>query len=226
MRCLISRSASRPEWRGVAAPAPVEYPEVGLYHPDLPGHHITTDIADLPQEGTGPIIGLAMLRSYILAGDTAHFDHVIRRFEAAGMRVIPAFAGGLDSRPAIQAYHMGKIDALVSLTGFSLVGGPAYNDSEAAVELLSALDVPYIAAQPLEFQTLSQWANGGQGLSPIEATILVALPEIDGATNPTVFAGRHGPDGCDGCAHARQAAGPGKARGPCPARTARRVGTT
>ena len=198
VRFLISRYASRPEWRGVAAPAPVEYPEVGLYHPDLPGHHITTDIADLPQAGAGPTIGLAMLRSYILAGDTAHFDHVIRRFEAAGMRVIPAFAGGLDSRPAIQAYHMGKIDALVSLTGFSLVGGPAYNDSEAAVETLSALDVPYIAAQPLEFQTLSQWANGGQGLSPIEATILVALPEIDGATNPTVFAGRHGPDGCDG----------------------------
>jgi magnesium chelatase subunit H len=159
-----------------------------------------------------------MLRSYILAGDTAHFDHVIRRFEAAGMRVIPAFAGGLDSRPAIQAYHMGKIDALVSLTGFSLVGGPAYNDSEAAVKTLSALDVPYIAAQPLEFQTLSQWANGGQGLSPIEATILVALPEIDGATNPTVFAGRHGPDGCDGCVHACKAAGTVKAMAPCPER--------
>ena len=218
VRFLISRYASRPEWRGVAAPAPVEYPEVGLYHPDLPGHHITTDIADLPQAGAGPTIGLAMLRSYILAGDTAHFDHVIRRFEAAGMRVIPAFAGGLDSRPAIQAYHMGKIDALVSLTGFSLVGGPAYNDSEAAVETLSALDVPYIAAQPLEFQTLSQWANGGQGLSPIEATILVALPEIDGATNPTVFAGRHGPDGCDGCAHACKAAGTVKAMAPCPER--------
>jgi magnesium chelatase subunit H len=218
VRFLISRYASRPEWRGVAAPAPVEYPEVGLYHPDLPGHHITTDIADLPQAGAGPTIGLAMLRSYILAGDTAHFDHVIRRFEAAGMRVIPAFAGGLDSRPAIQAYHMGKIDALVSLTGFSLVGGPAYNDSEAAVETLSALDVPYIAAQPLEFQTLSQWANGGQGLSPIEATILVALPEIDGATNPTVFAGRHGPDGCDGCVYACKAAGTVKAMAPCPER--------
>jgi magnesium chelatase subunit H len=78
--------------------------------------------------------------------------------------------------------------------------------------------VPYIAAQPLEFQTLSQWANGGQGLSPIEATILVALPEIDGATNPTVFAGRHGPDGCDGCAHACKAAGTVKAMAPCPER--------
>jgi magnesium chelatase subunit H len=32
-----------------------------------------------------------------------------------------------------------------------------------------------------------------QGLGPIETTMLIALPEIDGATNPTVFGGRHGP---------------------------------
>ena len=37
----------------------------------------------------------------------------------------------------------------VSLTGFSLVGGPAYNDAQAPPRtLLAALDVPYIAAHP------------------------------------------------------------------------------
>ncbi len=215
VRFLISRYASRTEWNGVQVDAPIEYPETGIYHPDLPDHHIVTDIADLPVKGTGPTIGLLMLRSYILAGDTAHYDHVIRSFEARGMRVIPAFAGGLDGRPAIDAYYLGKIDALVSLTGFSLVGGPAYNDSTGAVDALSALDVPYVAAQPLEFQTLAQWANGEQGLSPIEATMLVALPEIDGATNPTVFAGRHAPEGCAGCAHKCAAIGNVKAMAPC-----------
>jgi magnesium chelatase subunit H len=84
------------------------------------------------------------------------------------------------------------VDALVSLTGFSLVGGPAYNDSAAAVETLSALDVPYIAAHPLEFQTISQWQASSGGLGPVETTMLIALPEIDGASNPTVFAGREG----------------------------------
>jgi magnesium chelatase subunit H len=215
VRFLISRYASRTEWRGTLVDAPIEYPETGLYHPDLPDHHITTDVADLPIKGTGPTIGLLMLRSYVLAGDTAHYDHVIRSFEARGMRVIPAFAGGLDGRPAIDAYYLGKIDALVSLTGFSLVGGPAYNDSTGAVDALSALDVPYVAAQPLEFQTLAQWAGGEQGLSPIEATMLVALPEIDGATNPTVFAGRHAPEGCTGCAHKCAAIGNVKAMAPC-----------
>ena len=215
VRFLISRYTTRPEWHGTHASDPIEYPEVGLYHPDLPDLHITTDIADLPASQAQTTVGILLLRSYILSGDTAHYDHVIRTFEARGCRVIAAFAGGLDGRPAIADYLKGRVDALVSLTGFSLVGGPAYNDSDAAVATLTDLDLPYIAAQPLEFQTLDQWSTGGQGLSPIESTMLIALPEIDGATNPTVFAGRHGTNGCTGCAHKCAAAGDVKAMAPC-----------
>ena len=82
------------------------------------------------------------------------------------------------------------IDALVSLTGFSLVGGPAYNDCSAASDALTALDVPYIAAQATEFQSLETWEASEQGLSPVESTMIVAIPEIDGATGPIVFGGR------------------------------------
>ncbi len=216
IRFLIGRYANRPDWRGAKAAAPIEYPDVGLYHPDLPGHHIVTDLGELPSPAA-PVatIGVLMLRSYVLASDCAHYDAVIRAFEARGMRVIPAFAGGLDGRPAIETYFQGRVDALVSLTGFSLIGGPAYNDSDAAVGLLEGLDVPYIAAQPLEFQTLGQWAASAQGLGPIETTMLVALPEIDGATNPTVFAGRHGDAGCNGCAMACTGHSDCKAMAPC-----------
>jgi len=76
------------------------------------------------------------------------------------------------------------VDTLISLTGFSLVGGPAYQDSSAAQTILKRLDIPYISAHALEFQTLGQWAKSETGLGPVEATMLVALPEIDGATNP------------------------------------------
>jgi magnesium chelatase subunit H len=215
VRFLLSRYAHRADWRGTHADDPIVYPDVGLYHPDLPDLHMTTDLADLPTSDATTTVGILLLRSYILSGDTAHYDHVIRQFEARGMRVIAAFAGGLDGRPAIEAYHMGRADALVSLTGFSLVGGPAYNDNDAAIAVLSDLDLPYVAAQPLEFQTLDQWSTGGQGLSPIEATMLIALPEIDGATNPTVFAGRHGTQGCTGCTHRCPAASDVKAMAPC-----------
>ncbi|MDW4499398.1 magnesium chelatase subunit H [Sulfitobacter sp. D35] len=219
VRFLISRYCRHEAWRGTAAAAPLEYPETGLYHPDLPGR-ITTDPARLPQpaNATGTV-GLVMMRSYVLSSDTAHYDEVIRSLQARGLRVLPAFAGGLDARPAIDSFFRDeagvKIDALLSLTGFSLVGGPAYNDNAAAIAVLEGLDVPYVAANPLEFQTLAQWAASAQGLGPIETTMLIALPELDGATNPTVFAGRHGEDTCEGCAR-RCMAGPGaKAMAPC-----------
>ncbi|MBY4894230.1 magnesium chelatase subunit H [Rhodobacteraceae bacterium N5(2021)] len=217
IRFLIGTYAHDAALKGAKAAAPIDYPEVGLYHPDLPGHHITTDVADLPNP-TNPVatVGLLMMRSYVLASDAAHYDGVIRAMQARNIAVIPAFAGGLDGRPAISAYFTDdRIDALVSLTGFSLVGGPAYNDSEAAVTTLMDLDVPYIAAHPIEFQTLGQWAESAGGLGPVETTILVALPEIDGATNPTVFGGRHGPDGCHGCSLNCRRSSDTKAMAPC-----------
>jgi magnesium chelatase subunit H len=219
IRFLMGRYAHPTGWKGATAKAPIDYPDVGLYHPGLP-QRITTTLSDLPRpvaaKGT---VGLLLLRSYILSSDTAHYDAVIAAFEAQGLAVVPAFAGGLDARPAVEAYFHDAngptIDTLVSLSGFSMVGGPAYNDSPAAMAALTALDVPYIAAHPLEFQTLGQWAASGGGLGPIETTMLVALPEIDGATNPTVFAGRHGHDGCQGCSRICAAATDSKAMAPC-----------
>lgn len=218
VRFLIGRYSTRKNWRGAVAKAPIDYPEVGLYHPKL-ASRITTDLAELPRpEGAKLTVGLLLLRSYVLASDTAHYDAVIAAFEAKGIACIPAFAGGLDGRPAINNYFKtaGRhVDSMVSLSGFSLVGGPAYNDSPAAVEALTALDVPYIAAHPLEFQTLGQWANAGMGLGPIETTMLIALPEIDGATNPTVFAGRLGLEGCTGCSHMCKGSIDSRAMSPC-----------
>ncbi|MEQ9261084.1 MAG: magnesium chelatase subunit H [Roseovarius sp.] len=229
VRFMISRYCRHPEWRGARAPEPLDYPDCGLYHPDLKDR-ITTRAADIPApKGHTGTVGLLMMRSYVLADDCAHYDAVIRALEARGLRVLPAFAGGLDGRPAIDAYFqkdgVAQVDALLSLTGFSLVGGPAYNDNDAAVKVLKALDVPYIAAHPLEFQTLQQWADAPQGLGPIETTMLIALPELDGATNPTVFAGRHGPEGCEGCKRNCQPGANGdtavKAMAPCPERIGR-----
>ena len=93
---------------------------------------------------------------------------------------------------------------MVSLTGFSLVGGPAYNDAKAAEAVLAALDVPYLAVHPVEFQTLDQWGGSPRGLMPVESTIMVAIPELDGAGGSMVFGGRGSAKHvqCTGCAHA------------------------
>ena len=191
---------------------PVIYPEIGVYHPLIPGR-ISEAAGDLPHDKRKPTIGLILMRSYILSGDTGHYDSVIAALEARGMNVVPAFASGLDARPAIHRFfarHDGKIaqagaiggaqiDLLLSLTGFSLIGGPAYNDANAASDILTELDVPYMAAHALEFQTIDEWATRKEGLSPVEATMMVAIPELDGATNPTVFGGRVSGTSCNGC---------------------------
>jgi len=187
---------------------PIEYPEVGVYHPRMPGL-LSETLSDLPKAKTKqPTVGVLLMRSYLLAGNAAHYDTVIESLEARGLRVIPAFASGLDARPAIQEFFMengrSRIEALVSLTGFSLVGGPAYNDAHAAEEILTTLDVPYIAAHPVEFQSISEWAGSERGLLPVESTIMVAIPELDGSTVPMVYGGRPGAAGttCSGCPRA------------------------
>ncbi|HTG15741.1 MAG TPA: cobaltochelatase subunit CobN [Blastocatellia bacterium] len=81
------------------------------------------------------------------------------------------------------------VSQVVSLTGFSFVGGPAMNDSEAAVEFLSDLNVPLRSLISLDVQTIESWRASKLGLNPIQTAMQVAIPEIDGATEPFVFGG-------------------------------------
>lgn len=211
VRFLIGRYADGPRrsLRGkIPAPAPRDYPDVGLYHPRAAGR-IVDSLDALPRGDKTPsgVVGVLVLRSYVLADDSGHYDGVIEALEARGLRVIPTFASGLDARPAIERYFIKDgqpcVDAVVSLSGFSLVGGPAYNDSKAAEDVLARLGVPYISAQPLEFQTLETWGASSTGLSPVESTIMVSIPELDGAIAPMVFGGRSNGSGepCQGCAN-------------------------
>jgi magnesium chelatase subunit H len=208
VRMLVQKYAAparRPN-QALRIEAPLVYPDVGLYHPDLP-HRISETLTDLPTRGLAGTVGLIVLRSYLISGNAAHYDGAIRAMEARGLRVIPAFSSGLDARPAIERFFLENgvptVQAVVSLTGFSLVGGPAYNDSRAAETLLARLDVPYLTTHPIEFQTLEQWERDPRGLLPVEATMMVALPELDGGIAPITFGGRCGrantDNPCAGC---------------------------
>jgi magnesium chelatase subunit H len=168
MRFLLSRYASRPDWHGVERPGPGRLPRCRPLSP-RPARPSSspTDLPDLPRPAQSrgdrrpsdaallhPRLGRRPLRRRHprLRGQGHALSSRLRRWASTGARRSSLFPG--------------RVDALVSLTGFSLVGGPAYNDSPAAVEMLSALDVPYIAAHPLEFQTLGQWSGLGSGPWP------------------------------------------------------------
>jgi magnesium chelatase subunit H len=219
---LVDRYADGPRraLRGmVRTQEPVAYPELGVYHPGLP-LRLAATASELPHSatrGSRGTVGVLLLRSYLLAGNAGHYDGVIAALEARGLRVLPVFATGLDARPAMERFFFADgrpvVDAVVSLTGFSLVGGPAYNDAKAAEDILSRLDVPYVAVTPVEFQSLDQWGGSERGLLPVEATMMVAIPELDGATGSMVFGGRGNAAhvACTGCDRACTFHGPAPA---------------
>ena len=133
--------------------------------PGSAGPRITdrsTDLLPSPRRAAKATVGLLMMRSMCWPATRRITTRVIRALEARGLRVIPAFAGGLDGRPAIDAYFAktaNAIDAMVSLTGFlAWSAGRPTTTTRPPIETLKELDVPYIAAHPLEFQTLGQWA--------------------------------------------------------------------
>lgn len=205
IRMLVNRYASgiRAPLKGTLTIAPpLEYPETGVYHPSLDQLGMRASATALPATGRHGTVGLLVGRSYLLARNTAHYDAAIAALERRGMHVVAAFASALDARPALERFFTdgagrGTVDAIVNLTGFSLVGGPAYNNAAAAREVLELLDVPYVTVQGLEFQSIDGWRHDARGLNPLQATLQVAIPELDGATNPMVVAGKAGGSGSE-----------------------------
>jgi magnesium chelatase subunit H len=82
-----------------------------------------------------------------------------------------------------------RVSQVVSLTGFSFVGGPAMNDSQAAADFLKRLNVPFRSMVSLDVQTIEHWRQSKIGLNPIQTAMQIAIPEIDGATEPFVYGG-------------------------------------
>merc|ERR1719217_1584662 len=119
--------------------------------------------------------------------------------EAQGAIVLPTYTGSLDFSLCIDEYFFTKgavvPDSIINLTGFALVGGPASQDHDKAVETLAKLNRPYLCAVPLVFQSFEEWKDSELGLHPVQVALQVALPELDGAIEPIIFAGRDGVTG-------------------------------
>jgi len=151
-------------------------------------------------------VGLLLMRPQIVSDTRKHYDGLIHAIEAEGLSVIPAISTLMDNREACERFFIepqsqvssrksqvskrkARVSQIVSLTGFSFVGGPAMNDSDAASEYLSELNVPYRSLVILDTQTIDSWRDSPTGLNPVQTGMQVAIPEIDGATEPFVFGG-------------------------------------
>ena len=192
---------------------PITFPDMGIWHPLAPQmfedvkeylnwFNSHRDISAERKDPNAPCIGLVLQRTHIVTGDAAHYVAMVQELEAMGARVIPVFAGGLDFSKPIEAYFFDPIakteaivDAVISLTGFALVGGPARQDHPKAIDMLKRLNRPYMVALPLVFQTTEEWEQSDLGLHPIQVALQIAIPELDGAIEPIILSGRDGTTG-------------------------------
>jgi magnesium chelatase subunit H len=175
---------------------PQQVPSVAIYHPDAP--QLFETFAGYQKWYRRPLdpqstLGLLLMRPQVVSKTTKHYDALIRSIEAEGLLVIPAIATLMDNREAVAKFFIDNGDArvsqIISLTGFSFVGGPAMNDSAAASQFLRDLNLPYRSAVSLDTQTIEAWSDSATGLNPVQAGMQIAIPEIDGATEPFIYGG-------------------------------------
>jgi len=191
---------------------PILLPDKGIWHPLAP--RVFDDITEYqewyntehaPLAGidvaTAPTVGVILQKSHINTKDECHYVSMIAELEARGARVVCIYSGGLDFSGPVNEYFYAKgsseaeVDSVINLTGFALVGGPASQDHDKAVEVLQGLNRPYLCAVPLVFQSFEEWQRSELGLHPVQVALQVSLPEIDGAIEPIIYAGREGATG-------------------------------
>lgn len=196
----------------MVAEEPMLLPDKAIWHPVAPDVVFETpadyfkwyDNEFCPDAGidpkTAPTIGILLQKSHINTKDDTHYVSLIAELESRGARVVAVYSGGLDYSGPVKEYFYGSngkpiVDTVINLTGFALVGGPASQDHKKAARVLKDLNVPYMCAVPLVFQSFEEWQSSELGLHPIQVALQVSLPEIDGAIEPIIYAGREGATG-------------------------------
>ncbi|MDU4960763.1 MAG: cobaltochelatase subunit CobN [Sporomusaceae bacterium] len=168
----------------------------GIIHPALP-EPCTDAAAYLRRLDSGrPTIGILLPRDEFVWDDLAHQTALIAELEAQGMNVIAVFsywgrdpvlnAPGVDD--AVQRYFYAGghpvIDVLINTMKFSLtIGRPVETG------FLARLGVPVLQAYSL-LRGAAAWEQSLEGMTPVELSLSVSLPEFDGVVHSLPLAGK------------------------------------
>jgi cobaltochelatase CobN len=172
-------------------------PEDGLYHPDAGGADVKifTDADEYlgwyksrdGYDGSRPWLGLMYFSTSLLDGQREAWNEAIRKLEAAGFNVMPAFGTDL---AVINSFFLDnerkpRIDAVSS---FSLKFYLSLNESLA--RSVADMDVPLFNAIQMYSQDISEWAASESGIPPLDVVWTLATPEITGVMEPTPLTGK------------------------------------
>ncbi len=171
----------------------------GIYHPLYSGPMEIEAYLSWARERLGearPIVGLWFFQGYRLSGDLAPVDRFIELLEARGAIALAVFHRRFmeEGLPALSPGAVAEkffcldgqvvIDCLINLQPFSMT--LLWPETKT---IYPHLDVPVIQAV-VSFSSRAQWEEGLQGLSPMDLSISVAQPELDGCLISTIVATR------------------------------------
>src|SRR5690606_31944560 len=168
--------------------APLQIPDTGIYAASefYPGFD-----EFLPQythhQSDRPWVGLIAYRSNVVDGTTAHLDAVIAALEDQNFNVLTVF--GYPPEQAVERFFFDE-SGEPQVAAVVAAGMNIGIDPDVMVPLLTRLNVPVINAISLFSQSADQWADSEIGMDIMERSWQLAMPEMAGLTQPTVFAAK------------------------------------
>ena len=169
---------------------PHDIPDVGLYEAStkswFTGFDAFLDSYRNHHPGK-PWVGFVVYQSNVVAGTTRHIDAVIDALERRGFNVLTVF--GYPPEEPIGRFFFddsgrSRVEAVIA-AAIKIGVNP-----ETLVPLLQRLDVPVINAISLYSLSRSEWESSGIGMDVMERSWQLAMPEMAGMTQPTVFAAK------------------------------------
>ncbi|HWR38741.1 MAG TPA: cobaltochelatase subunit CobN [Patescibacteria group bacterium] len=169
----------------------------GIVHPGNP-HAFTEKEAYWRRycQSGRPTIGILFPRDEWVWSDMDYQNELIRAIEARGMNAVAVFshwtrnealeAPGVEEAVNRYFYTAGQpvIDVLINTMKFSLtVGRPV------TPEFLKRLDRPILQAYVL-LQSFGEWEERAEGLTPVELSSCIVMPEFDGVIHSVPIAGK------------------------------------
>ncbi len=178
--------------RGLALPfvPPQAIPEVGLYDAGTKSWY--TDFEAFRNnyahyDPKRPWVGFFIYQANVVAGTTAHIDAVIDALEKRGLNVMTVFS--YPPEKAIEQYFLdaggkSRVEAVVAAS-IKIGVNP-----DTLIPLFKRLNVPVINAISVYSQTRAEWEASPIGLDIMERSWQLAMPEMAGLIQPTVFAAK------------------------------------
>ncbi|WP_320676847.1 cobaltochelatase subunit CobN [Prochlorococcus sp. MIT 1300] len=141
------------------------------------------------QDESGPRVGLVVYRSLVQSGDTKLINSIIQKIRLRNLVPRTILVSSLRSKVIQQAtekiFKDESVSLVLTLTSFASV---IFEEASLGAPLWDSLDVPVLQAL-ISTRSKKEWSTNDRGLDPLDLSLQVVLPELDGriTTRPAAF---------------------------------------